>query len=208
MKGSNHSPIRTVERTTRFAAEHAVLEAWIEETPQNATVKGMYVDSLLSMLERTGAPRVTDKRYFSFKEYPLRDAMRIMVDTVAVMYPNSPPREGLVRVGRQVFPTLAASTVGKVLFSVAGRSWERSLKLTSKAYEVSITPGTAALAELTDRSARIELRSIWNFADTYQVGVMQGAMETLGVRGSVRAVMLGRRCDVDLILEWEPATGT
>ncbi len=208
MKNPSQSPLRTVERATRFASEHALLEAWIEETPRTATVKGMYVDSLLSMVERTGAPRLTEKRYFPFKDYPLRDAMRIMLDSAAVMYPTNSPRDGLVRLGRQVFPTLTASTVGKVLFSVAGRSWERSLKLTSKAYEVSITPGTGALAELTDRSARIELRSIWNFADTYQVGVMQGAMESLGVRGTVHAVMLGRRCDVDLILEWEPASST
>ncbi len=208
MKEQSQSPAQASERKTRFAAELAALEAFIEETPRTATVKGMYVDSLLSMLEKKGAARPTDKRFFSFKDYPLRDAMHVMLDAAVLLYPDVSPREGLVRLGQQVFPTLTDTTIGKVLFSVAGRSWERSLKLASKAYEVSIRPGTATLADLTERSARVELRSIWNFADTYQVGVMQGAMTSLGVRGTVRAVTLSRRCDVDLLLEWDPTTAS
>lgn len=184
----------------------AELEAWIEETPRTATVKGMYVDSFLGIVERCGAPRPSDKRFFTFKDYPLRDCMRMTLDSVCIIYPDISPREGLIRIGRHVYPTLASTTIGKVLFSVAGRSWERTLNLCRKAWEVSISPGSATLADMTNQSARVELRSIWNFTDTYQVGVMEGAMESFGVRGKIRAVTLSRRCDVDLLLEWDPAS--
>ena len=64
-------------------------------------------------------------------------------------------------------------------------------------------PGTASVAEVTETSARVELREIWNFGNSYQVGVFEGAMKHFGVRGSVQGVRVGRRCDVDLIMHWE-----
>ncbi|HSC89865.1 MAG TPA: DUF2378 family protein [Polyangiaceae bacterium] len=201
---SNRPTTHGSRRSGSFAADLADLESWIEETPRTATVKGMYMDSFLSIVERCGAPRPTDKRFFTFKDYPLRDCMRMTLDSVCIIYPDISPREGLIRIGRHVYPTLSNTTIGKVLFSVAGRSWERTLNLCRKAWEVSITPGSASLIDLTERSAKVELRSIWNFTDTYQVGVMEGAMESFGVRGTVRPITQGRRCDVDLLLEWEP----
>jgi uncharacterized protein (TIGR02265 family) len=184
--------------------QKAELESWISETPSDASVKGMYVESLFSMLTGKGSARPTDKRYLSFKDYPLRELMRLMVDATEVLYPEASPREGMMALGRLAFPTLVSTTVGKVIFSIAGNNWVRALNLVTKAYEVSIKPGTASVKDLTETSARIELREIWNFGDSYQVGVFEGAMEHFGVRGSVRPVRVGRRCDVDLIVHWEP----
>lgn len=186
-----------------FALEKAELEDWIRETPAGATVKGMYVESLSSMLKRRGVAAPIDKRYFSFKDYPLQELMRLMVDAVDVLYPDSSPRDGMIALGRLAFPTLASTTIGKVIFSVAGSSWVRALNLVKKAYEVSISPGTVSVGELNGTSARIELREIWNFGSSYQVGVFEGAMKHFGVRGSVHAVTVGRRCDVDLLMQWE-----
>jgi uncharacterized protein (TIGR02265 family) len=109
-----------------------------------------------------------------------------------------------VALGRLAFPTLVSTTVGKVIFSIAGNSWVRALNLVTKAYEVSIKPGTASVEDLTETRARVALRDIWNFGNSYQVGVFEGAMEHFGVRGSVEAVRVGRRCDVDLSMQWEP----
>jgi len=187
-----------------FATDRSELEAWISETPLEATVKGMYVDSLLSMLKRRGITPPTDKRYLSFKDYPLHELMRLMVGAVGVLYPDVSPRDGMIALGRLAFPTLVGTTVGKVIFSIAGSSWVRALNLVAKAYEVSLRPGTALVADLTETSARVELREIWNFGNSYQVGVFEGAMESFGIRGSVRAVTLRRRCDVDLLMQWKP----
>jgi uncharacterized protein (TIGR02265 family) len=197
------APLAPSPTGSPFASDKAELEEWISETPLEATVKGMYVESFLSMLKRCGAARPTDKRYLSFKDYPLHEVMRFMVDAVDVLYPDISPRVVMTALGRLAFPTLASTTIGKVIFSVAGPSWVRALSLVTKAYEVSIKPGTAAVVALTETSARVELREIWNFGSSYQVGVFEGAMEHFGVRGSVRAVRVGRLCDVDLIMQWE-----
>ena len=196
------APLAASPAGAEFATARAELESWISETPPEATVKGMYVESLLTLLKRRGAERPTDKRYLSFKDYPLHELMRLTVDAVGVLYPDISPRDGMIALGRLAFPTLVSTTVGKVIFSIAGPSWVRALNLVTKAYEVSLKPGMASVKDLTDTSARVELREIWNFGNSYQVGVFEGAMESFGVRGSVRAVTVGRRCDVDLLMQW------
>lgn len=187
----------------RFRREQEELELWIRETPSDATVKGMFVESFLKTLDRAGQPRPTDKRYVAFKDYPLPSLMRMSLNSVNDIWPHLPPREGLRLLGQSVYPTLIESTVGKVMFSIAGRSWITALTLTEKAFGLSLSPGRAKLVDLTERGAKIELRDIWNFTDCYQVGVMEGAMKEFQVVGTVTPRRRGRRCDVDLLLEWQ-----
>lgn len=204
---SDDEPRLSGASSREFRRDQEELEQWIKETPPHATVKGMYVESFLRTLDRAGKPRPTRQRFVPFKDYPLPDLMRMMLDSVTDVWPDRPPRQGLRFLGQSVYSTLTESTVGRVMFSVAGRSWTNALTLTEKAYRVSLSPGTAKLADLTDCSARIELRNIWNFTDCYQVGVMEGAMKAYEIVGTVQARPLRRRCDADLLLAWDPRSG-
>ncbi len=185
-----------------FDQEHKELEAHIQATPPNATVKGMYVDSFLKTLDRSGIDRPTNGRFFTFKDYPLTDWMHWLLESTAKVHPDLPPKEGLRRLGRLVYPTLVSSTVGKVIFSIAGNSFEQALPLSRKAYEVSLKPGVARLEHQGSGRATMALRDVWNFADCYQAGVFEGAMQSFHVRGTVQVVRQKRPCDVDLQLEW------
>lgn len=187
----------------RFSHEYRRLDEWIASVPAKATVKGMYLSSLLASLDRGGHQRPTTRRFVTFKDYPLVEFMGIMLDAVAIAWPDRPPKEGLRYLGQGGYPTLAESMLGRVIFSVAGRSWKAALPLTEKAYGVSLNPGSAKLVDLTDNSAILQMRDVWNFADSYQVGVMEGAMLAYGVEGTVRAQRGRRKCDVDLYLEWK-----
>jgi hypothetical protein len=89
------------------------------------------------------------------------------------------------------------------MFAIAGRDFKAALPLSSKAYQISLSPGSASIPKLTDNSAIISLRDVWNFADSYQAGVFEGAMESFRVRGTVEVVTKVRACDVDLILNWQ-----
>lgn len=186
-----------------FAKEYEELEQLIVQTPETATVKGMFLSSFLDSLDRGGFPRPTTARFVSFKDYPLRQFMQLMLAAISTAWPTLPPSAGLRRLGQSAYPTLAESVVGRVLFSVAGRNFGTALQLTEKAYKLSLNPGTARLANLTEKSAVLEMRDIWNFADSYQVGVMEGAMVAYRVKGEVRAQKLPRPCDVNLHLRWD-----
>lgn len=186
-----------------FVSEYEELEQLIHQTPASATVKGMFLSSFLDSLDRGGFARPTDARFVSFKDYPLRQFMQLMLAAIGTAWPTMPPRAGLRRLGQSAYPTLADSVVGRVLFSVAGRNFGTALQLTEKAYKLSLNPGVARLAELTEKTAVLEMRDIWNFADSYQVGVMEGAMVAYRVKGEVRAQKLKRPCDVNLHLHWE-----
>lgn len=188
---------------TNFVKEYEDLESLIAQTPSSATVKGMFLSSFLESLDRGGYQRPTDQRFLSFKDYPLRQFMQLMLDAIGTAWPTMPPTAGLRRLGQGAYPTLAESVVGRVLFSVAGRNFGTALQLTEKAYKLSLNPGVARLANLTEKTAVLEMRDIWNFADCYQVGVMEGAMVAYRVKGEVRAQKLSRPCDVNLHLRWE-----
>jgi uncharacterized protein (TIGR02265 family) len=175
----------------------------VEATPANATVKGMYIDSFLQTLDRKGIPRPSTNRYVSFKDYPLRDYMSMLLAACSVLHPRERIAEALKRQGRLVYPTLASSTVGKVIFSVAGRSWTAALPLTARGYEISLKPGSAQAQEVTENSAIVSLRNVHNFAECFHVGVMEGAMELFRVNGTVAPRTLDRVCDVDLVLNWK-----
>ncbi len=178
------------------------LEAQIEATPSHARIKGMYVRTFLTMLEQRRLPAPTTERYMVFKDYPLRDYMRMLLDACPAVYPDCSLREALKRQGRLVYPTLASSTVGKVIFAMAGSDWNAALPLASRGWEISLTPGSATLVDRTKTSAVLALRDIYNFPDTLQVGIIEGAMELFHVEGTVVAEPKGRICDVDLRINW------
>ena len=62
--------------------------------------------------------------------------------------------------------------------------------------------GNRTVASGTGLPFALALRDVWNFGDTYQVGVIEGAMQSFLIEGTVEARLLGRPCDVDLLLHW------
>jgi len=185
------------------ASERREFENRILATPEHATVKGMYIESFLRTFDQRNLSRPSAQRYVTFKDYSLRDYMRMLLDACPVLYPGCSLREGLKRQGRLVYPTLLDSTVGKVIFAIAGRNWQMALPLASRGWEISLKPGSAQLFDVTAKSAVLALRDIYNFADTYQVGIMEGAMETFLIDGTVVPRPLKRVCDVDLVMNWK-----
>jgi uncharacterized protein (TIGR02265 family) len=124
-----------------------------------------------------------------------------LLDAALTLYPDQPVREALRRLGRLAVPSLAQSIIGGVLLGTIGRNWEMALKLVSKGYEVSLSPGSARISQLGKGHAVLELRDVWNFGDSYQVGVVEGLMNWCDIAGTAQPVLLSRG-SVDLTLSW------
>jgi len=171
--------------------------------PASSTVKGMFINTFLETLDAVHCPRPTRDRFFAFRDYPLTRFMAMMLDTVPLAWPSDAPSQGLRRLGQTAFHALASSMAGRVLFAVAGSDWHTLLSLAGRAYELSLSHARVAVHEVGEHEAVVELRQVWNFADSYQVGVMEAALEAYGKQGVVRVEKLGRCCDVNLHLAWE-----
>jgi uncharacterized protein (TIGR02265 family) len=178
----------------------------IERTPVRNTVKGMYVSGIVQALsERNLTPR-EQVRYQAFKDYSLRDYMKLCLDAGLSLYPGRAPKHGLRSLGQLAIPTFAQSISGAVVMGTVGRSWELALRCVSRGYQISLKPGQAIVAELTSNNALVQLRSVWNFGDSYQVGVVEGLMDWCGLDGEVVATTLSAS-DTDLTLRWDVRDG-
>jgi uncharacterized protein (TIGR02265 family) len=117
------------------------------------------------------------------------------------LHPDKTVGEGLRRLGRLVIPTFARSLAGSVMMSMASCSWEGALGGLAKGYSLSLYPGQVRVADLRPGRARVELRGIYHFGDTYQVGVIEGLMRWCDVDGRAVPTKLSR-ANTDITLEW------
>ncbi len=195
------------QRDSGFAAPNwqAPLDAsaQIASTPDAGAIKGLYfqdiVDACAGMHRTLHASR---SRYLPFIDYPMREYMELLVAAAALVHPREPLRNGLRRLGRLAYPTLAATLIGRAIFGVAGRDFGVILSLASRAYGVSLKPGSVTLVEREAQRGVLQLRELWNFPDTYQVGVIEGALIAVGLRGEVKVRVLSP-CDVDFEVTWQ-----
>lgn len=196
-----HARILVEQEGARAPRELRELLEHIDQTPRDHIVKGMYVGGILDTLK---AHKVSHQRASvqAFKDYPLRDYMELLLDAALTLYPRQGAAEGLRNLGRLAIPTFANSIVGSVVMGTVGRSWEFGLKCVAKGYEVSLRPGKCTVVSLGSGRVTVQLRSVWNFGTSYQVGVIEGLMEWCQVSGSITPTALSR-CDVDLNVDWE-----
>jgi uncharacterized protein (TIGR02265 family) len=170
----------------------------IAAAPADIGVRGVYFNFIGDELARIGH---SEPQRIAFKWYPLRELMELEVRAASLLHPHVPVREGLRRVARISYTSLVSTTVGRVLFSVAGLDFRVALTLTSKAYALSMNRGTCEMLELHKGWARAALRDIHNFVDSSQVGVFEGAMEAYGVEGRVLVRPIDQ-ANADFLIEW------
>jgi uncharacterized protein (TIGR02265 family) len=135
--------------------------------------------------------------YHALLSYPGRELLEVLVEAATLAFPEVPLREGLRRLGHQVFPAVKGTAAGTFLFSVAGSNVRAALGLTSRAYALFGSHARAELSAVADDTVIVELRNVWSFPDCYHVGIFEGGVSAFGGRATV-AVCRHSDCDVDL----------
>jgi uncharacterized protein (TIGR02265 family) len=171
----------------------------IAEVPAQNTTKGMFFEQLARAARQFGLDG--DARYVAFRDYPLRDFMRLIADYGSVRFPGLPVREALRRVGWEAFPTLMSSVAGRVLFAFAGHEVRSALRLAPDAYKHSLSHCSVRSRLNGARQAVLEYRDVWNFPDCYQVGAIEGGCRAFGATPTVRVCAHGR-ASVDMLIRW------
>lgn len=171
----------------------------IDAVPPHHTAKGMFFEQLAPAARRYGVS--CDGRYVTFRDYPLRDYMRLIADYGAARYPGVPVREALRRVGWEAFPTVMSSVAGRVIFAFAGREVRSALRLAPDAYKQALKHSSVRSRLDAARQAVLELRDVWNFADSYHVGAIEGGCRAFGAEPRVR-LCVHSATDVDMLIRW------
>jgi uncharacterized protein (TIGR02265 family) len=155
---------------------------------------------IVSQAQRGGAP-IGRERYTSFRGYPLSEWLDLLPRAAEVAYPHVPPREGMRRFGHTAFSTFTSSTAGRVLFSMAGQSPAMAARLAGRAFDVIGSHGRVHVLDVGDNYAVLGLRDMWDYIDSWHVGVYEGALAALRVQGDVRVRPMDRT-NADLEIRW------
>jgi uncharacterized protein (TIGR02265 family) len=173
------------------------VEPYLRGVPAQGTVKGVFFRTVMEAARM----RAGRDRYLVFQDYPMRDYLELLIEASRVRHGALPLREALRRFGAIGYTALESTTVGKIIFSVAGGQFARALRIAPKAYGISLQPGTVRVHERGERRVVVEIRGLWVFPDAYQVGLFEGAMRIFGESGTVLVRTLSP-CDVDLEVTW------
>lgn len=193
-----HGFVRSRFSLPNFKRELDV-EALRAAAPRGASVKGMYFENLARAARSLNV--TCGPHYVAFRDYPMAEYTDLLVRYSRARHPDLPLREALRRTGWEAFPAMMTSIAGRVIFAVAGRDIAAALKLVPKAYEHSIKPGRVRVAMLSTRQAVMEFRDIWNFADCYQVGALEGGCFEYE-KGTTVELDVRSQSSVDMLVRW------
>ena len=182
-------------RTPDFVAP-VDLDGHLALLPTDASCKGMFLmdvarigaksRSVAELHELAGLP---DRRYVAFRDYPMADHMRLAVAASRLAYPGIPIGQGLRRIGQSAFDAVIGTHIGKTLFGVLGRDAERLLARWPKAYELLLNFGNVTAEPRGPGLAALRMRAFPAFLETYQIGVLEGALRHCGAGGRVRIAL-------------------
>jgi uncharacterized protein (TIGR02265 family) len=177
------------------------IDARIAETPAETTTKGMFFEPLARSARKLGV--ACEPRYVPFRDYPLRDFMRLVSDYGRARYPDVTLREALRRAGWEAFPALMSSVAGRVTFAFAGRDVQAALRLAPQGYKHCLSQCSVSTRVCTSGQVVLELRDVWNFPECYQVGVIEGGCRAFGAEPRIRA-RVRSHSSIDLLVRWDP----
>jgi uncharacterized protein (TIGR02265 family) len=177
------------------------IDAILAGCPAGAMMRGMYTLAVCNQAEKLTRKRFGEKRYVPFKFYSMREHIRVVHECATASYPSHPPRLALRRMGALAIPTLRDSIVGRTLLMLGSGTGEMALGMLEKAYKQSRNSGSVRLSRLTEKMAEFELREIWDFPDTVQVGIFEAALRE-AVGGGAVLVRRHSLASVDLRMVW------
>jgi hypothetical protein len=171
----------------------------IRHTPPTCEANGMHATNLIELLRSHDVVPPSELSPKRHRFFPMREHMQLLVLAAVSLYPDQPAGEGLRRLGWTVIPTYARSPAGSGMMKLAC-NWETTLRMLAAGYHVGQRPGTARVTSARRGYARLELRQIWSFGETYHRGVVEGLLRWCKIECSTRAHKLSRsNTDIDIV---------
>jgi uncharacterized protein (TIGR02265 family) len=178
------------------------LKEYSDVVSSSATIKGVFFTDLAKQVQKVGGTLKLDVDYSAFKDYPLRDYMKVCLDAAKLVYPTTSTRRALGKMGRSVFPTFVSTLSGKVLMGVMGTDVVSIMKVMNKAASMTMNCGQVTTVEAGPGRAILRLKDVY-FTDTYQVGVLEGVLQATQKRGAKVMIDSTKLNDAHMQLTWQ-----
>lgn len=175
--------------------------------PESATMTGQFLSAVANVATSRGIQLSSARaKYTPFTSYPLREHCELLVETSRKVFPMLSLREGLRKLGRGAPQVLMQSVVGRVVFGSVEGPFDVLVAL-AKSYTLHMRPGQVDVLSENPTSAILRAREIYNFLDSHNVGVLEGALKHAAVRGEVR-IHVYDRTTADFRCTWMNAKTT
>jgi len=156
------------------------LDAELAAIPSNATVRGMFFGMVNEHARSAlGHPLSSDDPH-AFESASARAYLELLAKAAAALYPMVPRREGIRRLGHRVFSDFYETMVGKAIFTVAGKNFDRLAALAPKAYEVSYSPCSVHTTVRAPGRVHVVFDPMYVFPESFHIGAWENAAKFCG----------------------------
>lgn len=176
------------------------LAAHLRRVPDDATVKGMFLTSVVDDVHARCGSRLTEERYTAFRDYPLSRLLELMVEGAGRVYPRRPVRDGMRRLARPSFSVFDSSLVGRAVFAVSRHDPHNVFRIGSRAWRHATNLAKVESEKLDETAVVLRVRD-FHFTDAVAVGIAEGVLEACGRPGSV-AVRMESPSAGDFLVRW------
>ena len=173
--------------------------------PSDGLVKGWLIHSIVENAKRSGVELATDKKYLTFRDYPIREYLELLGQAAVRVEPEKPPIETLRALGRGVYATFAKSLFGKVIIAGLGDGHagaRTGLRWVSRIYKLTSNHAAVDFTEASEQTSVVTLKNVWSFPDAYHVGIFEGAARAFGGNVSVQ-IASASLSSATLTFTWE-----
>ena len=189
-----------------LVAPHCDIVERLAVVPPSARVRGLYLNSFESMLERAGRAALyrryfANERWSALRMYPLRDYLiRLAVAGAALRGPER-IHEGMHDVWRTNATTFASSILGRTMLRLLShdpvRLTEQGLAARRQTYQY----GHWSIVRHGPRSIEMVYREEYIWIESAIAGGAVGAFETCGIKADLQTKLINR-FDGSTLINW------
>jgi uncharacterized protein (TIGR02265 family) len=177
-------------------------DAVVAAISSTATISGLFLGAVADMAKHRGVTLPSAREsYVGFRPYLLREHARLMVEAAHAVWPKSPLREGLRRMGRGSPGALVQSMIGRVVLGSAEGPIE-ILRAMAKSYALHTKPAAIEVLEARPGRAILRATDVVYFLDSHHVGVFEGVLRYAEVEDARVQLHSYGVSEADLLCEW------
>jgi uncharacterized protein (TIGR02265 family) len=186
-----HAQLESTQPVLDLDVERQLRHRMAMASPSD-TARGMFINGALEVARALGGSEAADrcqqligeKRFIDFFNYPVLDLLRMSLELVRFVGPRAGGGAGVLRrMGTQAARDFLASPSGKTMVLLAGNSPRRLLNQLPTSYHTAVSYGERRMVwSVSERTGLFVVQRDF-MPPAYTKGLLQGVLETTGVRG-------------------------